>query len=217
MVFFQNLAFGSRVGPKVPQKCWKRYLKWHPCWCCWGTFVDFLVTNRIFSKQIVFFANKLIFRQTNSICWKQNVFFEKQIIFFINKSFPLKTNRVFENKSVCKMDLTSEELNPKIRIYFLLHFTCIYRVLVILGDVLKSQKHQEIAYFSGRMQENAMLLNRIFWKIVPNPYVLRGFFATPFLTFFVKNNVFFSKIQKKVKKKHFLSETMCFTRVFFRI
>ena len=65
-----------------------------------------------------------------------------------------------------------------------------YGVLVILGESLKSQKKQEIAYLSGRMHENAMLLNRVFRKIVPIPCVLRGFFATPFLTFLVKNNVF---------------------------
>ena len=30
---FQHLAFRSRVKPKVPQTCWKRYLKWSPFWC----------------------------------------------------------------------------------------------------------------------------------------------------------------------------------------
>ena len=91
-----------------------------------------------------------------------------------------------------------------------------FYTLGYFGESLKLPKNEEIAYLSGRMQENAMLLNRIFRKIVPNQCVLRGLFATLLFKFFVKNNVF-SKNQKKVKKGHFLPKTMCFTRVFFRI
>ena len=37
---FQNLAFRSRMKPKVPQTCWKSYLKWSPFWCGCGTLVE---------------------------------------------------------------------------------------------------------------------------------------------------------------------------------